>query len=352
MQQLETLFQPYELNNKLILKNRIIMAPMSRYSAGDGLKPTEAMADYYEKRADAGLIITEGTLIRADAGHGGVPGIFTSDQINAWRVVTDKVHARGGKIFQQLWHVGRVSHPYFLDGKLPLAPSQTVMEGRVWQAKGKELFFGQSREATVEEIKGLVESYATAAKNAMEAGFDGVELHGANGFLIDQFLHHHTNHRTDNYGGTPEKMARFVLDVVKAVTEAVGSHRVGLRLSPGAYLNEVVGDVRDRDVFKYVLEQLNDFSLAYIHTGNFNDKTLFAELGDKTMTAFMREHYKGTLIASGSYEFNDANEQIKQEQFNLIAIGRPFIANPDLIPRLEKNQDIISYDQSMLATLR
>lgn len=347
---METLFQTYKLNNQITLKNRIIMAPMTRNVADDDLNPTEAMAAYYAKRADAGLIITEGTIIGPNArGYSNVPGIFTQSQIDGWKIVTDRVHENNGKIFLQLWHVGRVSHPNFLNGELPLSPSETIMTGRVSRSQG--LNFGKSRALTLIEIKNLIENYKTAAKNAMLAGFDGVEIHGANGYLIDQFLHYHTNLRTDEYGGSSENMARFALAIVKAVSEEIGAHKVGLRLSPGAYLNEIVGDARDAEVFKYLLTQLNHYKLAYVHTGNFNDKVKFAELGDQTMTGFMRNYYQGTLIGSGSYAFDEANDQIKQSKFDLIAIGRPFIANPDLINKLQHNQDIISYDVKMLENL-
>ncbi len=344
------LFEPYRLNDLFTLKNRIIMAPMTRNVADDELVPTKAMAEYYARRAAAGLIVTEGTIIRPDArAYSNVPGIFTEKQVEGWRQVTDHVHERDGKIFLQIWHVGRVSHPHFLNGELPISPSETMMQSRVSRSDG--LNFGKSRAVTLEEIKGLIRSYEMAAKNAIKAGFDGVEIHGANGYLIDQFLHYHTNLRTDSYGGTSENMTRFPLEVVKACSEAIGSNKVALRLSPGAYLNEIVGDVRDGSVFQYLLEELNSQGLAYVHTGNFNDKTTFPELGDETMTNFMRSHYKGTLIASGSYEFHEANESIKENKFDLIAIGRPFIANPDLIHRLQENMAIAPYEASMLKTL-
>lgn len=346
----DTLFQPYEIHKNLILKNRIVMAPMTRAKADDNSNPTTVMADYYAKRADAGLIITEATIISADAkGHTNTPGIFTSQHIDGWNRITDKVHSNGGHIFSQLWHVGRVSHPNFLNGNLPIAPSETVMTGRVWRTDG--LQYGKSRSATIGEIQNIVEDYVNAAKNAIEAGFDGIEIHGANGYLIDQFLHYHTNHRTDVYGETPENMARFALEVINACGEAIGFSKIGVRLSPGGYLNQIVGDVRDGKVFQYLLEQLNQYPIAYVHTGNFNDKTQFPELNNLTMTGFMRKHYKGTLIASGSYSFDEAEQQIQRSEFDLIAIGRPFIANHDLINRLQNKLAIEPYHESMLTTL-
>jgi N-ethylmaleimide reductase len=346
----DLLLSPFQLNKEIRLKNRIVMAPMTRNMANDDLSPTSLMKDYYTRRADAGLIITEGTIIRADAkGYSNVPGIFTNEHIDGWRQVTDSVHADSGHIFLQIWHLGRVSHPHFLNGQLPISASETIMTGRVNRAEG--LNYGASRAATLNEIKDIIDSYAIAAKNAIEAGFDGVEIHGANGYLIDQFLHYYTNHRTDAYGGTPENMARFALDVVKACGEAIGYERVGIRLSPGAYLNEIIGDNRDALVFKYLLEQLNNIAIAYVHTGNFNDKALFAELNNQTMTSFIHSHYKGTLIACGSYDFAEGQDKIENNEFDLLGIGRPFIANPDLIHKLHNNEMIRSYGGEMLQSL-
>jgi N-ethylmaleimide reductase len=346
----ETLLQAFPLNQLFTLKNKIVMAPMTRAKADVNLVPTQDMVDYYARRADAGLIITEGTAIQSDAlGYSYVPGIFTQDQIEQWRRVTDAVHRRDGVIFLQLWHVGRVSHPDFLNGALPISPSATEMTGHIPRSNG--LMFGQSRAAILSEIKALINDYAEAAVNAMNAGFDGVEIHGANGYLIDQFLHYDTNQRVDGYGGSLENRVRFALEVVKACGDRIGYERVGLRLSPGAYLNQIVGDIRDADVFKYLLEQLNPLQLAYVHTGNFDDAIKFPELGELTMTAFIRTHYQGTVIASGGYTIDNAHQGLANSDFDLIAIGRPFIANPDLIERIRHGHEMKSYDVSMLNTL-
>lgn len=348
--ELHTLFQNYSLTNSLTLKNRIIMAPMTRNMADDNFVPTNAMADYYERRADAGLIITEGTMISPDArGYTNTPGIFTQEQINAWRKVTTKVHQRNGRIFLQIWHVGRVSHPYFLNGQLPISASATELTGRIRRIEN--LQYGKSRAATLNEINHIIEDYVNAAKNAMAAGFDGVEIHGANGYLIDQFLHYHTNHRTDKYGGPPENMARFALEVVESVGAAIGIEKVGLRISPGGYLNDIQGDPRDAEVFKHLFTTLNLINLAYVHTGNFDDAVKFDALDNLTMTAFIRKYYSGTLIACGSYQFTKVGKSIENNEFDLIGIGRPFIANPDLISRLQTNEKLNAYDQSMLQIL-
>lgn len=227
------------------------MAPMRRNVVHDDLAPSKAMAKYYGRRSDAGLIITEGTIIREDSrAYTNVPGIYTQDQIDGWKRATETVHEHEGKIFLQIWHVGRVSHPHFLNDELPIRPSETMMSSRVYRSEG--LTHGKSRALTIDEIKGLIESYSIAAKNALNAGFDGVEIHGANGYLIDQFLHHHTNHRTDEYGSTPENMARFALEVTKACGSTIGFGKVGLRLSPGGYLNEIIGDKKDAKVFEFL----------------------------------------------------------------------------------------------------
>lgn len=344
------LFHRYQLSPSLTLKNRIVMAPMTRNMADDNFVPSALSAEYYARRADAGLIVTEGTIISPDArGYSNVPGIYTQAQIDGWKKVTEAVHNRGGVIFSQIWHVGRVSHPHFLNGKLPISSSETMMSSEVKRAEN--LVYGKSHAATLDEIKTLIANFAQAAKNAIEAGFDGVEIHGANGYLIDQFLHHSTNLRTDEYGGSPQNMARFALEVIKACGDAIGYERVGIRLSPGAYLNEIIGDARDAEVFQYLLEQLNDLSIAYVHTGNFNDSKTFPELNNQTMTAFIRSHYEGTLIACGGYNLQSGEKGIIQNDFDLVAIGRPFIANPDFIKLSENNLPLQEYNPSLLTTL-
>ena len=204
---------------------------------------------------------------------------------------------------------------------------------------------------TADEIKALIEGYAEAAINAIKAGFDGVEIHGANGYLIDQFLHYDTNKRLDEYGGSVENRARFALEIVKACGEAIGYERVGLRLSPAAYLNEIVADTRDADVFAYLLAALNTIPIAYVHTGNFNDAVTYAELQNMTMSGFIRKHYAGFVIGCGSYTFEMAEQAILRGDFDLIALGRPFIANPDLVSLLQTKAELKSYDASMLQTL-
>lgn len=252
----DILLKPYQLSTAVTLSNRVIMAPLTRRMAGPGLVPTEASVAYYQKRADAGLIITEGTLIRPDAqGYPNIPGIFNQQQIDAWRCVTEAVHQRDGKIFMQLWHVGRVAHPDYLNGELPVSPSATRMTGSIPRLRDKH--YGWSRALSEGEIQQLIHDYAVAASNAVQAGFDGVEIHGANGYLIDQFLHFNTNLRDDAYGGDAQRMTHFAIEVVKAVAERIGYDRTGIRLSPAAYINEIEEDARDAEVQRLLLQQLN-----------------------------------------------------------------------------------------------
>jgi 2,4-dienoyl-CoA reductase-like NADH-dependent reductase (Old Yellow Enzyme family) len=277
----DILFTSYSLNSELTLKNRILMAPLTRCMADDNLVPTQAMADYYRKRAGTGLIISEATIIRPDGqGYPNTPGLFTREQIQGWRKVTDAVHDNGGKIFAQLWHVGRVAHPHFFGEGDVLAPSAIGIEGSV--PRMRELTYQTPKALSQIEIEQLISDYAKAAGNAIEAGFDGVELHGANGYLIDQFLHYASNQRTDEYGQTASQMARFALEVVDAVISMIGADRTAIRVSPGAYFN-MEPDVRDREVFDYLLAQLSTRNLAYLHGGIFDDEMEFDYLDGRSL---------------------------------------------------------------------
>jgi N-ethylmaleimide reductase len=350
MKDQSVLFDSFKLNNLLTLKNRIVMAPMTRLKADDNYVPTTTMAEYYARRADAGLIVTEGTVIEPNGRtYNNVPGLFNEAQIKGWRHVTDAVHLNKGLIFAQMWHVGRVSHPSLQHGELPISASETIMSGRI--ARTDDLSFGKSRAATLAEIEELIDAYAKAATNAIKSGFDGIEIHGANGYLIDQFLHYDTNKRIDEYGGNAENMARFAIDIVKTCGEAIGYERVGIRLSPAAYLNEIIQDPRDADVFSYLLGKLNHLPIAYVHTGNFNDAVVYTELNNMTMSGFIRLHYKGFVIGCGSYTLEAAEHAVSSGEFDLIALGRPFIANPDLLSMLHAKKELRPYDVSMLQTL-
>ena len=342
------LLSPFKLNNSIELQNRVLMAPMTRCMADDNLVPTQAMVDYYARRADVGLIISEGIIIRADAqGYPNTPGLFTSEQIQGWKKVTDAVHANGGKMFAQLWHVGRVAHPHFFGGDV-LAPSAIGVEGSV--PRMRELTYITPKAATKDDIKGLVADYAKAAENAMEAGFDGVEIHGANGYLIDQFLHYAANKRDDEYGQTPENMSRFALEVTDAVINVVGNERTAIRLTPGAYFN-MSEDNRDKAVFDYLLPELENRKLAYLHGGIFDDSMRFDSLEGKSTSEFLRAGYASTLVGVGSYSFETAKQAINDNKFDLIAIGRPLIANPDYISKIKNGEEVTPYSDEMLAEL-
>lgn len=344
----DILLQPYKLNDQITLNNRIVMAPLTRCMAGEGLVATDDMAAYYARRAEAGLIISEATIIRADGqGYPNTPGLFTQQQVESWKKVTSAIHENGGKIFAQLWHTGRVAHPHFFDGDHVLAPSAVPFEGTV--PRMRELTYTTPKAATTEEIKQLIEDYATAAENAIAAGFDGVEIHGANGYLIDQFLHYDTNQRKDEYGQTPDNMARFPLAVIDAIAGRIGGYRTGLRLSPGAYAH-MTPDPRDRAVFDYLLAELEKRELAYLHEGMFDDSMEFDHLGGR-VSEYMRHNYSKTLMAVGGYTAETGAEAIKNNAFELLAIGRPFIANPDYVTRVKEGQALTDYDPDMLEQL-
>ena len=274
------------------------------------------------------------------------PGLFSQAQINGWKKVTNAVHQNGGKIFAQLWHTGRVAHPYFF-GTDVLAPSPVKVEGTV--PRMRELEYQVPKEATKEDIQGLVADYAKAAENAITAGFDGVEIHGANGYLLDQFLHHDSNRRIDEYGGSPENMARFPLAVVDGIITAIGANRVALRISPGAYFN-MAGHQQDKAVFDHLISELNTRDLAYLHLGLFDDSMAFDYLGGNA-TDYVRSRYQGNLMGVGGYSAETGSLAIADKRFDLLAIGRPFIANPDYVSKVKTGQPVTEYNEAMLAEL-
>ncbi len=344
----DILFQPYKLNDKITLKNRIAMAPLTRCMADDDLVPTDAIVQYYAKRAEAGLIISEATIIRPDGqGYPNTPGLFTLAQIDGWKKVTTAVHDNGGKIFAQLWHTGRVAHPEFFGGEYVLAPTAVAFDGTV--PRRRDLVYTVPKAATQEEIAQLVNDYAQAAENAITAGFDGVEIHGANGYLIDQFLHYDTNRRQDEYGETPENMARFPLQVIDAVIARIGNELTGLRLSPGGYAH-LAADERDRQVFDYLLAEVEKRDLAYLHEGMFDDSMEFDFLGGR-VSQYLRENYSKTLMAVGGYTAETGATAIANQKFDLLAIGRPFIADADYVSRVKEGRALTEYDVSMLDRL-
>lgn len=328
------LFSPVQLG-PYKLPNRMVMPPMTRLRA-IGTIPQPLMATYYAQRTSAGLIGTECTMVSPMSyGYLNCPGIYSQEQIEGWKLVTDAVHAEGGLIFQQLWHCGRVSHPSLLGGKLPVAPSAIAAKGELHTPIGK-VPIETPRALETDEIPEIVEQFRQGAENAMAAGFDGIELHGAFGYLIDQFLQDGSNQRTDKYGGAIENRARFLLEVVKAVASVWGENRVGIKLSPS---NTFYGmyDSNPLATFKYVLEALNQFNLAYIHLMEPNETDLANREVLNPVTPIFRSVYKGTLITNGGYDKEKGNTILAKGDADLVSFGRLFLANPDLLNRFEIN---------------
>ncbi|QXD14282.1 alkene reductase [Rhodocaloribacter litoris] len=327
------LLEPYPLG-PLTLPNRIVMAPMTRNRAR-GTVPGPLNALYYRQRATAGLIITEASQVDPlGQGYPETPGIHSEAQVEGWRRVTGAVHEAGGRIFLQLWHVGRISHPSFHGGKLPVAPSAIRPAGKAFTYEGPKPFVTPRALAT-DELPGIVARFRRGAELAKAAGFDGVEIHGANGYLLDQFLQSGTNRRTDRYGGSVENRARLLLEVVEAVSDVWGTGRVGVRLSPGGRFN----DMHDDDpaaTFTYVARRLNAYGLAYLHVIREPEDVVLAFREGRRLHApeLLRPHFDGPLIAAGGYTPETAEQVLRDGHADLIAFGRLFIANPDLPRRI------------------
>lgn len=326
------LFQPTRLG-PLRLANRIVMAPLTRSRAKEDDIPGDLAAEYYVQRASAGLIIAEATQI-SQQGKGYVltPGIYSQAQVQAWKKITEAVHAADGKIFLQLWHVGRISHPSIqVDGALPVAPSAIKPEGQAYTNDGFVPMV-TPRALETSEIPSIVEQYRSAAQNAHAAGFDGVEIHAANGYLLDQFLRDKTNQRTDAYGGSIENRARLLLEVTAAVVQVWGGDRVGIRISPLSSFGDIA-DSNPQALFTYVVEQLNSFDLSYLHaiegdTGGARDVPGGFDL------QILRRLFNGLYMANNGYDLALAVTARADNTADLISFGRPFIANPDLVERL------------------
>lgn len=341
------LLEPYKLNERLKLQNKVVMAPLTRSFANDDLTATLDMVAYYEKRADVGLIITEATVVSKLAqGYPNTPGIFSEKHVNAWEKVNKTVQNKGAKIFCQLFHAGRLSHEAF-HGQQPVAPSAVAYQGRI--PRTKNLQYGMPRTLDVEEVKIIVSEFVEAAKLAVKASFDGVEIHGANGYILDQFLHKQTNKRQDEYGGSIENRSRFVLEILDGIIEAIGRERVGIRLSPHAYLH-MEHTEGDENTFKYLLKEIEKRDIAYVHTGIYNDHEVVDYLGGK-VSQFIRNNYKGTVIANGSYSVKEGTEAINKKEFDLLAFGRSIIANPDIVKKIKNNEPLLAYNNSMLTKL-
>jgi N-ethylmaleimide reductase len=332
-----TLFDSWQLGSNT-LANRIIMAPMTRLRA-DGNIPTKLMAEYYAQRATAGLIITECTMISPlSQGYMNVPGIYHQEQVEGWKLVTDAVHAQGGKIFLQIWHSGRVSHSALLGGQKPLAPSAIAATGQLHTPVGK-VDIETPRALETSEIPEIIAQFQQAALNAKQAGFDGVELHGAFGYLIDQFLQDGSNQRQDNYGGSIENRARFLLEVVAAVVQVWGGGAVGIKLSPS---NTFYGmfDSDASATFGYVIKALNDFDLAYIHLMEPNEADLSTQSVINPVLPVFRPLYTGNIITNGGYNQATGMKAIASGEAQLVSYGKAYLANPDLVARFKVNAEL------------
>jgi N-ethylmaleimide reductase len=334
----------------LPLANRMVMAPMTRSRAINNLA-NELIANYYAQRSSAGLIITEGVSPSPNGlGYSRIPGIFSADQVNSWKQVTAAVHNNGGKIFVQLMHTGRISHPLNLpQGARVVAPSAIRAQGKMWTDQEGMQDFPIPEALTGDEIQHAKNEFVQAARNAIEAGFDGIELHSANGYLLEQFLSPHANQRTDEYGGSVENRARFILEVAKEVAAEIGEHKTGIRLSPYGVYNDLPHYPEIDATYTYLADKLNDLSLAYIHLVDHSSEG--APEVPLTLKKEIRDRFKNTIIHTGGYNLTKADEHISIGITDLVGFGKPFISNPDLVYRLQKNLPLnIKLDASTFFT--
>jgi N-ethylmaleimide reductase len=348
----QALLQPYNLNGQE-LKNRVVMAPMTRSRAANpGNIPTKELhGKYYAQRASAGLIISEGSQISQEAvGYVNTPGIYTREQIEGWKEVTESVHNAGGKIFIQLWHVGRMSHPDFHNGKKPLAPSAINPEAKSFTPDGfKDTV--TPKEMTKDEIKKTIEDFKNAAKNAMEAGFDGVEIHSSNGYLLHQFFNATSNTRTDEYGGSKENRARIIFEVIDAIKEVMPENKIGLRLNPS--LHKVFGMTMDEETiptFDYIVKKLNDYDLAYLHLSEPFTDVSDIPYAEPEIAKRYRPMYNGTLIINTNFDREKGNKVIEEGNADLVAYGKPYVSNSDLVERFAQDIELTDWDQDTFYT--
>jgi N-ethylmaleimide reductase len=344
----DILFSPAALG-PLTLANHIVMAPMTR-SRALGNVPNDLMAEYYAQRATAGLIITEGTSPSPNGlGYSRIPGIYSDEQIDGWKKVTTAVHDKGGKIFLQLMHTGRVAHPDNLPaGAIIVAPSAIAAAGQMWTDQGGMQDQPQPHALTADEVQAAKAEFVQAARNAVAAGFDGVELHGANGYLLEQFLHPMANRRTDEYGGNLENRARFVLEVAAETVAAIGADKVGIRLSPYGINGDMPLYDEIHDTYFYLAGKLHDIGLVYLHL--VDHAGMGGPVVPPAMVEAIRKTFGHSLILSGSYDATRAEEVLHNGMADLVAFGRPFLANPDLVARMETGATLAQADMSTLYT--
>ncbi|WP_205959751.1 alkene reductase [Flammeovirga aprica] len=336
------LFSSYSLG-PLALKNRVVMAPMTRCRAENNI-PTDLMAEYYAQRASAGLIITEGTAPSKNGlGYARIPGIYSSEQVEGWKKVTQAVHDKGGKIFVQLMHTGRVSHPLNMETDARIvAPSAIALSGEMYTDQEGNKPYPVPEEMTSADIKEAIQEFVSASKNAIESGMDGVELHGANGYLINQFLSPITNQRTDEYRGSPENRNRFAVEVAKGVVEAIGADKVGIRISPYGVFNDLAPFEGIDEQYLALVDALNELDILYLHIVDHSG--MGAPEVPKSIKQKLKSAFKSTFISSGGLDKEKAEGILEAEEGDLVAFGRPFIANPDLVERLKENAEIATPD--------
>jgi N-ethylmaleimide reductase len=340
-QNMSILFTPIRVGRHT-LSNRLIMAPMTRSRADDNGVPGELVALYYAQRASAGLIISEGVYPTATGkGYVRTPGIETEAQTTAWRHITKAVHERGGRIFMQIMHCGRISHPSLLpDGVLPVAPSAIKPAGQTWTSNGLQ-DLPTPRALDIAEIAGIIERYRLATRQALEAGFDGVELHAASGYLPEQFLSSGSNQRDDRYGGSVENRARFVLETLAAMVAEAGGDRVGVKISPEMGFNDI-SDANPQETYAYLVEQLRDFGLAYLHVALFGAKADYH--------ALLRPRFNGAYLIGGGLDRNSAESLLDKGQADATVFGGAFLANPDLPERFRRNAPLNTPDKATFFT--
>ena len=343
------LFQPTKLGS-LALQNHIVMSPMTRSRAGAQFAPTDLAAIYYEQRATAGLIITEGTSPSPNGqGYPRIPGLWNDAQVAGWAEVTKRVHAKGAKMFAQLMHTGRVSHPLNMpEGAAVLAPSAVRLEGQMWTDQKQNQDYPTPRAMTEAEIRTTLEEHVAAARNAIKAGFDGVELHGANGYLTEQFLNPHTNQRTDAYGGSPAARTRFAIEAVRGMAEAIGKERVGIRLSPYGVASGMRPYPEVDATYLLLAQEFTKLGIAYVHV--VDHSSMGSPPVPASIKATIREHFEGPYIAAGGFDRATAESVLESKAADLVAFGRPFLANPDLVARLEHGWELAAADMSKAYT--
>ena len=351
--QKEPLLQAFNNITNLPLRNRVVMAPLTRSRANnEGNLPIEGLHDvYYAQRASAGLIITEGAQVSKEAvGYINTPGIYSKEQVAAWKNVTKKVHEAGGKIVIQLWHVGRISHPDFHQGALPLAPSAINPNTKSYTPEGNKDTV-VPKEMTKEDIKRTVNDFKNAAKNAMDAGFDGVEIHSSNGYLFHQFFNGTSNKRTDEYGGSKENKARFFFEVLDAIKEVIPTQKIGARFNPS--LHGIFGMDMDEDTiptFEYIIQKLNNYNLAYIHLSEPFTDVSSIPFAVTEIAKHFRPLYNGNLMINAGFTQESGNKVLEEGNADLVAFGKLFISNPDLVTRFEKNIALSTWQEATFYT--